>query len=194
MLATDINPTTLAELEGMNTFRLDVTDVAAIGELFADAGEFDVVFNGAGYVHQGSILDYSDEADWRQSWDINVTAMFHICKAAVPEMLRRGGGSIINMASVASSIKGVPNRFAYSATKAAVIGLTRSIAADFVGQGVRCNAICPGYGDEPFAARADGGYSWRSRRGAEELRRSPADGPARRARRSRRARRLSGVR
>ena len=143
VVATDINADTLATLTGVETRRLDVTDPAAIAALFAEIPEFDVVFNCAGWVHQGSILDCSD-GDWTASWDLNVTAMFHVCKAALPGMLRRGRGSIVNMASVASSLKGVPNRFAYSATKAAVIGLTRSIAADFVGRGVRCNVICPG--------------------------------------------------
>jgi 2-keto-3-deoxy-L-fuconate dehydrogenase len=143
VVATDIDEAALAGLEGAQTRRLDVTDAAAIADLFADISAFDVVFNCAGYVHQGSILD-CDEADWHGSWDVNVTSMFRVCKAALPGMLAQGRGSIVNMASVASSVKGVPNRFAYGATKAAVIGLTRSIAADFVGQGVRCNAIAPG--------------------------------------------------
>jgi 2-keto-3-deoxy-L-fuconate dehydrogenase len=143
VLATDIEAAALAGLAGAETRRLDVTDPAAIAALFTATPSFDVVFNCAGYVHQGSILD-CDDADWRASWDINVSAMFRICKAALPGMLAQGHGSIINMASVASSIKGVQNRFAYGATKAAVIGLTRSIAADFVSQGVRCNAIAPG--------------------------------------------------
>jgi 2-keto-3-deoxy-L-fuconate dehydrogenase len=143
VVATDIDEALLSGLGGAETRRLDVTDAAAIAQLFAAAPTFDVVFNCAGYVHQGSILDCDDE-DWRGSWDLNVTSMFRICKAALPGMLGQGRGSIVNMASVASSIKGVPNRFAYGASKAAVIGLTRSIAADFVGRGVRCNAIAPG--------------------------------------------------
>jgi len=143
VVATDIDEAALAGLTGAEPRRLDVTDPNAIATLFAAMPSFDVVFNCAGYVHQGSILDCDEDA-WRASWDLNVTGMFRICKAVLPGMLARGRGSIVNMASVASSIKGVPNRFAYGATKAAVIGLTRSIAADFVGQGVRCNAIAPG--------------------------------------------------
>lgn len=143
VVATDINDAALATLGSVQARRLDVTDAGAIERLFAELGAFDVVFNCAGFVHQGAILDCSD-ADWRFAWDLNVTSMFHVCKAALPGMLERKAGSIINMSSVASSLKGVPNRFAYGVTKAAVIGLTRSIAADFVSQGVRCNAICPG--------------------------------------------------
>ena len=146
--ATDVNEAALAALSGMTTRRLDVTDPAAIQRFFAEAGDFDVVFNCAGYVHQGTILDCGD-ADWTASFDLNVTAMFHVCKAALPGMLSKGRGSIINMASVASSIKGVPNRFAYGASKAAVVGLTKAVAADFVTRGVRCNAICPGTVSSP---------------------------------------------
>jgi 2-keto-3-deoxy-L-fuconate dehydrogenase len=120
-----------------------VTDAAAVAALLAGRPAFDVVFNCAGVVPTGSILDCS-EADWARAFELNVTAMFRVCKAALPGMVARGSGSIINMASVASSIKGVPDRFAYGASKAAVIGLTRSIAADFVARGVRCNAIAPG--------------------------------------------------
>jgi 2-keto-3-deoxy-L-fuconate dehydrogenase len=151
VIATDIDEAALATLADVETRRLDVTDTAAVARLFADLGPVDVLFNCAGYVHQGAILDCTDEA-WRFSWDLNVTAMFHACKAAIPGMLQRGSGSIVNMSSVASSLKGVPNRFAYGVTKAAVIGLTRSIAADYVGRGVRCNAICPGTVETPSLA------------------------------------------
>ena len=147
VLATDIDRAALDALAGENaairTAVLDVTDPAQIAALVAATPSIDVLFNCAGYVAAGSILD-CDDAAWRRSFAINVDAMFHTCKAVLPGMLERGRGSIINMASVASSIKGVPNRFAYGATKAAVIGLTKAIAADYVARGVRCNAICPG--------------------------------------------------
>jgi 2-keto-3-deoxy-L-fuconate dehydrogenase len=147
VLATDIDKVALeslaAEHSSIRTATLDVTDPAQIVALVAANPGIDVLFNCAGYVHAGSILD-CDDAAWRRSFAINVDAMFHTCKAVLPGMLERGRGSIINMASVASSIKGVPNRFAYGATKAAVIGLSKAVAADYVARGIRCNAICPG--------------------------------------------------
>jgi 2-keto-3-deoxy-L-fuconate dehydrogenase len=147
VVATDINQALLAglaaEAPGVELRRLDVTSPAAIAECIAAVGAVNVLFNCAGFVHQGSILECS-EADWRRSFQINIDSMFYLCKAVLPGMIERGGGSIINMSSVASSIKGAPNRFAYGATKAAVIGLTKAIAADFVAKRVRCNAICPG--------------------------------------------------
>jgi 2-keto-3-deoxy-L-fuconate dehydrogenase len=148
VIATDLNEELLAQVDGCETRRLDVLDLGAVNALAADLGAIDVLFNCAGYVHAGTILD-CDEKAWAFSNDINVTAQYRAIRAFLPAMLEAGRGSIINMASVASSIKGVPNRFAYGATKAAVIGLTKAVAADFVGQGVRCNAICPGTVDTP---------------------------------------------
>jgi 2-keto-3-deoxy-L-fuconate dehydrogenase len=148
VVATDINEALLAELTGCETRRLDVLDPQAILDLAAELGPVDVLFNCAGVVHSGTILD-CDEAAWAFSTDLNVTAQYRMIRAFLPAMLAAGGGSIVNMSSVASSIKGVPGRFAYGATKAAVIGLTKAVAADFVGQGVRCNAICPGTVETP---------------------------------------------
>lgn len=142
VLATDINEAALATLKGCETLRLDVTDAAQVASL-AELETFDVVFNCAGYVHSGTILD-CDEKDWTFAFDLNVTAMYRIIRTLLPGMIAVGGGSIINMASVASSILGVPGRFAYGASKAAVIGLTKAVAADYVSQGIRCNVICPG--------------------------------------------------
>ena len=148
VVATDLDAGLLTGLSGAVTRRLDVTDGAAIAALAADVGPVDILFNCAGIVHSGTVLDCSD-TDWDRAFQINVTAMFHTVRAFLPGMLARGSGSIINMSSVASSVTGVPNRFAYGASKAAVIGLTRSIAADFVARGIRCNAICPGTVDSP---------------------------------------------
>ncbi|HLS69314.1 MAG TPA: SDR family oxidoreductase [Kiloniellales bacterium] len=147
VIATDINEDALAglarEQAAITTERLDVRAAAAIAEAARRHGPLDVLMNCAGYVHHGTILE-CEEADWSFSWDLNVTAMYRMIRAFLPAMLEAGGGSIVNVASVASSLRGVPNRFVYGATKAAVIGLTKAIAADFVSQGIRCNAICPG--------------------------------------------------
>jgi 2-keto-3-deoxy-L-fuconate dehydrogenase len=148
VIATDINPDLLADLEGCTTRRLDVTDPDAITALATELGGIDVLFNCAGYVDSGTILDCDDRA-WDFSFDLNVRAMYRMMRAFLPGMLERGGGSIINMASVASSIKGAPNRFVYGASKAAVIGMTKSVAADFVTRNLRCNAICPGTIESP---------------------------------------------
>ena len=160
VIATDINADLLDGLQGCETRLLDVTDSAAVAALAADLGAVDLLFNCAGYVHHGSILD-CDEAAWDFSFNLNVKSMYRTIRAFLPAMLAAGGASIINMSSVASSLKGVPNRFVYSATKAAVIGLTKAVAADFVTQGIRCNAICPGTVDTPSLQerlRATGDY------------------------------------
>ncbi|YCH22551.1 SDR family oxidoreductase [Pseudomonas sp. D1-3] len=148
VIATDIDTSALQDVPDLNALPLDVTSAQAIAALSEQIGAVDVLFNCAGYVHAGSILD-CDEVAWERSLQLNVTAMYRMIRATLPGMLARGGGSIINMASVASSIKGVPNRCAYTASKAAVVGLTKSVAADYIAQGIRCNAICPGTVDSP---------------------------------------------
>src|ERR1044071_228737 len=149
--ASDMNPKTVGELDGKEGIKarvLDVTDEAAVAKIAKEVGDIDVLFNCAGIVHHGSILDASVK-DWDQAFAVNVKSMFLVSKAFIPGMLKKGRGSIINMASVASSLKGLPNRFVYGASKAAVIGLTKAIAADFVAKGIRCNAICPGRAPSP---------------------------------------------
>jgi 2-keto-3-deoxy-L-fuconate dehydrogenase len=143
VIATDINLVGLQELKGCEIHELNVLQSNDIHALSEKTGGIDILFNCAGYVHTGTILD-CDEKDWNFSFDLNVSSMYRMIRTFLPGMIARGGGSIINMSSVASSIKGAPNRFAYGMTKAAVIGMTKAIAADFVTQGIRCNAICPG--------------------------------------------------
>jgi 2-keto-3-deoxy-L-fuconate dehydrogenase len=151
VLATDVNAQLLegyAGVANVTTARLDVTDKAAIQALAARIAPLNVLFNCAGVVHNGSILQATDE-EWSFAFDLNVRAQYWMIQAVLPKMLEAGGGSIINMASVCSSLKGLPNRFIYGTSKAAVVGLTKSVAADFVGQGIRCNAIAPGTVDTP---------------------------------------------
>jgi 2-keto-3-deoxy-L-fuconate dehydrogenase len=149
--ASDLNPKPLGDLEGNEGIRtrvLDVTDEAAIAKAAKEVGEIDILFNCAGIVQNGTILDAAPK-DWDLGFDVNVKSMYLVSRAFLPGMLKKGRGSIINMSSVASSLRGLPNRFIYGASKAAVVGLTKAIAADFVRQGIRCNAIAPGTVDTP---------------------------------------------
>jgi 2-keto-3-deoxy-L-fuconate dehydrogenase len=163
VIATDINEEALASLDGtarISTRRLDVRDDKAVLACADATGPIDALFNGAGFVHSGTVLDLTDE-DYEFAMDLNVRSMIRTTKAFLPEMTVKGDGVIINMSSVASSIKGVPDRFIYTTTKAAVIGLTKSIAADFMDRGIRCNAICPGTVESPSLEqrmRAQGDY------------------------------------
>ncbi len=150
VIATDLRTDTLAG-KPYEVHQLDVLNAAAVEALAKETGPVDVLFNCAGYVHAGTILE-CEEKDWDFSFDLNAKAMYRTIRAFLPGMLAKGKGSIINMASAASSVKGVPNRFAYGASKAAVIGLTKAVAADFVTRGIRCNAICPGTVDSPSLA------------------------------------------
>lgn len=145
VIATDINAERLATVASpsITTRSLDVLDAAAVTQAARDAGPVDILFNCAGFVHQGTIEDATED-EWSFGFDLNCRSMFRTMKAFLPAMVQHGGGVILNMASVSSSLKGVPNRFIYSATKAAVIGMTRSVAADYVTRGIRCNALCPG--------------------------------------------------
>jgi len=151
VIATDVHEDNLAQLNGksgISTRCLDVTDADSVTATAVDVGAVDILFNCAGFVHHGSVLDCG-ESDWDFSFDLNVKSMYFTIRAFLPAMLDAGGGSIINMASVASSIKGIAQRCVYGASKAAVIGLSKSVAADYIDRGIRCNAICPGTVESP---------------------------------------------
>lgn len=148
VVATDLDPAKLAGLAGADRRRLDVRSTEAVEALARDVGAIDVLLNAAGFVHHGSVLDCG-EADWDFSFDLNVKSMHRTIRAFLPGMLDRGRGAIVNISSGASSVRGIPNRYAYGATKAAVIGLTKAVAADFIKRGIRANAICPGTIESP---------------------------------------------
>jgi len=152
VIATDINSESLSLLKDecpkIETSVLDVTNPEKIHQIAEETGSIDVLFNCAGFVHHGTILD-CDEIDWESSFEINVRSMYRMIRAYLPLMIKSGGGTIVNMSSVVSSLKGLPNRFVYAASKAAVIGLTKSIAIDFIKERIRCNAICPGTVESP---------------------------------------------
>ena len=155
VVATDLDPAKLAGLDGADCRDLDVRRTEAVEALARYLGPIDVLFSGAGFVHHGSVLDCS-EADWDFSFDLNVKSMHRTVRAFLPGMLERGAGSIVNVASGASSVRGIPNRYVYGTTKAAVVGLSKAVAADFIKRGIRCNAICPGTIESPsLAGRID---------------------------------------
>jgi 2-keto-3-deoxy-L-fuconate dehydrogenase len=201
VIATDVDESKLDGIRSAKRLKLDARSTASVeavaNQVAAEFGALDVLVNCAGYVHHGSVLDCSEQ-DWDFSFDLNVKSMHRTIRAFLPGMLEKKAGSIVNISSAVSSIRGVPDRYAYGATKAAVIGLTKAVAADFVRQGIRANAICPGTIDSPSLegrireALADDGED--RRRGGARLHRAPAHGPPGQARGGRGARRLSRLR
>ena len=196
VIATDLNLDGLKGLAG-ETRRLDVRSSEAVAALAREVGPIDVLFNCAGFVHHGTILDCT-EGDWDFSFDLNVKSMHRTIRAFLPGMLEKGGGSIVNVASAASSVRGIPNRYLYGASKAAVIGLTKAVAADFIRRGIRCNAICPATVESPSLDQRIATLAAQSGQSvaicAQGVHRSPADGPDRQARGGGGARRLSRFR
>lgn len=172
VIATDVDARALGTLasEGIaGTRRLDVRDTAAVEAMAAEIGGVDIILNAAGFVHHGTILECSED-DWDFSFDLNVKSMHRVTKAFLPAMLSKGGGSIVNIASAAGSVRGVVNRYVYGTTKAAVIGLTKAVAADFIRRGIRCNAICPGTVQSPSLDSRIGGLAQAQGKSAAEVR------------------------
>lgn len=174
VIATDKSAASFADLAGAECHELDVLSTAAVNVIAAKVGPVDILFNCAGFVHHGSVLDCSEE-DWDFSFDLNVKAMHRTIRAFLPGMLENGGGSIVNIASGASSVRGIPNRYAYGASKAAVVGLTKAVAADFIRRGIRCNAICPGTIESPSLEQRIADLARASGRPAEEVRQAFID-------------------
>ncbi len=178
VIATDLDADKLAGLRVKKLRRLDVRsqdDIAALGrDVLRELGPLDILVNCAGFVHQGTVLDCSDR-DWDFSFDLNVKSMHRMIKAFLPAMLEKKAGSILNISSAVSSIRGVPNRYAYGATKAAVIGLTKAVAADFIKQGIRCNAICPGTIESPSLGERIAAVSSETGRSTAEVRQNFID-------------------
>jgi 2-keto-3-deoxy-L-fuconate dehydrogenase len=173
IVATDLNLDGLKGLSG-ETRRLDVRSSEAVAALAREVGPIDVLFNCAGFVHHGTVLDCT-EGDWDFSFDLNVKSMHRAIRAFLPGMLEKGGGSIVNVASAASSVRGVPNRYLYGASKAAVIGLTKAVAADFIRRGIRCNAICPGTVESPSLDQRIAALSQLSGQSVEAVRKAFVD-------------------
>ncbi len=172
--ATDLDVAKLEGLDGAERRRLDVLSSAGVEELVAEAGSFDILVNAAGFVHHGTILECSDK-DWDFSFDLNVRSMHRTIKAVLPGMLEKGRGSIVNIASGASSVRGIPNRYVYGATKAAVIGLTKAVAADFIKRGIRANVICPGTIQSPSLDDRIAGQAQASGQSLEAVRQAFVD-------------------
>src|SRR5260370_32475422 len=178
VIATDLERSKLADLIGAERYKLDVRstpDVAALAKAVAkEVGTPNVLVNCAGYVHNGSVLDCSED-DWNFSFDLNVASVHRTLRAFLPGMLSNGGGSIINISSVVSSIRGVPSRYVYGATKAAIIGLTKAVAADFIRQGIRATAICPGTIESPSLEQRIATFARETGRSLEDIRRGFVD-------------------
>jgi 2-keto-3-deoxy-L-fuconate dehydrogenase len=174
VIATDLDVAKLADLPRVTRRRLDVRSSRAVSALTAKLGQVDILVNAAGFVHHGTILDCSED-DWDFSFDLNVTSMHRMIRAVMPGMLAAGGGSIVNIASGASSIRGIPNRYAYGMTKAAVIGLTKAVAADFIKRGVRANAICPGTIQSPSLDQRIASLAASTGTGIDEVRQAFVD-------------------